>query len=345
MKTIFSSLAVIIGTIIGAGFASGKEIINFFNVYENQGLIGIIISSIIFGLVVTLTIFTIKKCDIKNYKELVNNNKGMPIILQIFSLVCFCIMISGVGAFFEEQLNINFWIGTAFASAVSYVMFLNKFKGIETFSLILVPLIIIGILVIGFSNYNGLEIAKTNDIQTSQNGNFILSAILYASYNSLILIPILINLRKYNFEKKRIFILGALVTLILGYLMFLIYKINNLFYPEITAVELPNMMLASLLSKEIKVVYGIVMLCAIFTTAFSCGFSFLEMRKKENYEKNALVICVIAFLCARFGFSNMINICFPFFGYFGIYQIILIFRRYMRSKKWRKINLFLYVLL
>ena len=30
MKDIFSCLAVIIGTIIGAGFASGKEIINFF---------------------------------------------------------------------------------------------------------------------------------------------------------------------------------------------------------------------------------------------------------------------------------------------------------------------------
>ena len=63
--------------------------------------------------------------------------------------------------------------------------------------------------------------------------------------------------------------------------MFLIYRINNLFYPEIISVELPNMRLASLLSNEIKIFYGIVILAAIFTTAFSCGFNFLEMKKKE----------------------------------------------------------------
>ena len=98
--------------------------------------------------------------------------------------------------------------------------------------------------------------------------------------------------------------------------MILIYNVNNLFYPEITKVELPNMLIASMISNKFKIAYGLVMLIAIFTTAFSCGFSFLEMHKKENYEKNALIICILAFICAKFGFSNMINVCFPLFGYF-----------------------------
>ena len=93
------------------------------------------------------------------------------------------------------------------------------------------------------------------------------------------------------------------------------------------------MLLASLLSNKLKVAYGLVMIIAIFTTAFSCGYSFLKMHKKENYERNALIICFLAFLCARFGFSNMINFCFPFFGYLGIFQIILIIKKYIRSKK------------
>ena len=224
-------------------------------------------------------------------------------------------MISGVGAFFCEQLNINFWIGTGFASAVSYAMFLNKFKGIETFSLILVPLIILGILVLGFSNYDGIEIANDTNIEIKEKNSFLLSGILYASYNSLILIPILINFRKYSLSKEKIFLIGGLTSLILGSLMLIIYYINNLFYPEITSVELPNMLLASLLSNKLKMAYGLVLLSAIFTTAFSSGFSFLEMRKKDNYEKNALLICIIAFICARFGFSNMMNVCYPLFGY------------------------------
>lgn len=136
MKSIFTCLAVIIGTIIGAGFASGKEIITFFNIYENNGLIGIIIASALFGLITYLTISTINKKDIKDYKTLVNNNRFMPIILELFSLVCFCIMISGVGTFFEEQLGINFWLGASLAASISYAMFLNKFAGLEFFSMI-----------------------------------------------------------------------------------------------------------------------------------------------------------------------------------------------------------------
>lgn len=319
MKNIFVCLAVIIGTIIGAGFASGKEIITFFNLYGNNGLIGIIIASVLFGFITIITINTINKRNITEYKTLVNNNKIMPIILELFSLVCFCIMISGVGIFFEEQLNINFWLGASIAASISYAMFLNKFNGLEVFSMLLVPFIIVGILFLGFLNYEEIEIAQNISAPISKNGNFFVSGILYASYNSLILVPILINFRKYKLKDNKIFLIGLLTTLILGILMIVIYKTNNMFYSDTVLQELPNMYLASLLGSKFKIAYGLVMLLAIFTTAFSSGFNFLKMRKEENYEKNALGICILALACSRIGFSNLINFCFPLFGYLRNY--------------------------
>ena len=139
--------------------------------------------------------------------------------------------------------------------------------------------------------------------------------ILYASYNSLILVPILINLKKYNFENKKVIWIGIFTSFILGVLMLVIYNVNNMFYPDIVSKELPNMYIASLFSNNFKIAYGFVMLMAIFTTAFSSGFNFLEMRKKENYERNALIISLLALVCSRIGFSNLINFCFPLFGY------------------------------
>lgn len=97
--------------------------------------------------------------------------------------------------------------------------------------------------------------------------------------------------------------------------MLVIYNVNNMFYPNIVSKELPNMYIASLLSNKFKIAYGFVMLMAIFTTAFSSGFNFLEMRKKENYERNALIISILALVCSKIGFSNLINFCFPIFGY------------------------------
>ena len=83
----------------------------------------------------------------------------------------------------------------------------------------------------------------------------------------------------------KICIIGLATAGILFLLMLLIYNANNLFYPEIMNAEMPNMVLTSLLDSKIKLAYGVVMLAAIFTTAFSCGFSFLEMCQKENYER------------------------------------------------------------
>ena len=41
---------IYIGTVIGAGFASGREIIEFFGVYGVKGIFGMIISGVLFSL-------------------------------------------------------------------------------------------------------------------------------------------------------------------------------------------------------------------------------------------------------------------------------------------------------
>ena len=47
MKNVRKIVMVIIGTLIGAGFASGREILIFFSNYGKYGLLGIIITGII----------------------------------------------------------------------------------------------------------------------------------------------------------------------------------------------------------------------------------------------------------------------------------------------------------
>lgn len=165
--------------------------------------------------------------------------------------------------------------------------------------------------------------------------NFILSALLYTSYNSLLLIPMLVNLKKYRLKKFKIIILSVLISVILGILMMLIYNTNNMFYPEIVNAEMPNMLLATVISPIMKIFYGIVILAAIFTTALSSGFNFLEMCNLEKYEKNAILMCLWALICSKIGFSTMINIFFPFFGFLGFFQIIVIIKC-LKSREDRK---------
>ena len=57
LKVVF----VIIGTLIGAGFASGQEIYTFFFSYGINGILGIVISSLIIGFTIYKTFKILEK--------------------------------------------------------------------------------------------------------------------------------------------------------------------------------------------------------------------------------------------------------------------------------------------
>ena len=56
MKNVIKVIMVIIGTLIGAGFASGREIYLFFLKYGKLGQIGIIVSGIFTSLIIYLVL-------------------------------------------------------------------------------------------------------------------------------------------------------------------------------------------------------------------------------------------------------------------------------------------------
>ena len=86
MINVFQIVSVIIGTLIGAGFASGQEIYLFFFSYGIIGIIGILISSIIIGFAIWKTFCIIHKYNINNYKEFLN------ILIQLMLKDCIVVI-------------------------------------------------------------------------------------------------------------------------------------------------------------------------------------------------------------------------------------------------------------
>ena len=326
MKNIFKCAMIVIGTLIGAGFASGKEIASFFNVFLDEGLYGLLISCAIFGIIIYCVMNLINKYELSKYEELVNGNKFVLFIMKAFTFVCFCIMISAIGSYGEQQYSISFWYGASFAGIICFILFLFKFSGLEKLNNFLVPFILVGIFILGIANYdvNSVELEVGNFHKSIFMNNWFISALLYAGYNSILLIPILAELNIYKLKKRDVFLLSCFSTLLLSIAGVLIYFAISLFYPDILSIELPTLFLAEVCGKAIKYFYSIVILFAIFTTAFSCGYSFLRMSKGKNYFRNTCLICVLGVILSRIGFSDMINFFFPIFGYLGILQVLII---------------------
>lgn len=333
MRNIFKVVFVIIGTMIGAGFASGQEMYLFFFSYGIEGLIGILISSLIIGIVICKTFQVVNKYGVDTYKDflgvlLKRKGKIAPIInfiINTFILITFFIMIAGFGAYFEQELGINSLIGSGILSVLTFVIFMTSVKGVVKANELLVPLLIVFLVVIGMINLKDIHFGELeNYIMRAKEGSFILSAVLYSSYNSILLIPVLLTLKNYIKDKKQILTIASISTIIIILLSIIVFLLLVRVDVDIAKLEMPAVYVVSHSFKVLRYIYGFIILGSIFTTTISLGTSFLQniTKNKKSYTQIAVIMCITSVLVSKIGFSNLVNLLYPFFGYLGLIQIL-----------------------
>lgn len=333
MKNVLKVVFVIIGTLIGAGFASGQEVYLFFFSYGMKGLIGILISSIIIGVVIYSTFNILNKYKINTYKDFLNilipKNTKLKIIanfiINIFILITFFIMIAGFGAYFEQEIGINRLVGSLILAIITFIVFMTSIKGVVKVNELIVPILIGFIFIIGIISIKDIHILNLENYVIRTNyTNFALSAVLYSSYNSILLIPVLITLNNYVKNKKQIFyisFISAIVTILLSVIIFLLLVRVDV---DISKLEMPVVYVVANMFKILRYIYGVIILGSIFTTAISLGVSFLQntAKNKKGYTQISIIMCITSVIISKFGFSNLVSLLYPIFGYLGLIQIL-----------------------
>ena len=111
----FKIIFVLIGTFVGAGFASGKEVFNFFTIYSFNGIISIFIFSLFLFLLIYKCLNIKTNLNINSYNEFIFylekkynffNHKLFLLIINIFLASSFYIMITALSSLFNYQFNI-----------------------------------------------------------------------------------------------------------------------------------------------------------------------------------------------------------------------------------------------
>ena len=155
VKKTLQIASVYIGAVIGAGFASGQEMIQFFTKYGIHGIYGLVIAGILHGIVgaIILEVVYEKKWD--NYDVLIKTLTGEMLgsilkwVVNLFLFVCFSAMIAGAGAVLNQQFGISPYVGSLLMMGCSMLTFLSGSKGFVRVNSILVPILCVGGLVLG----------------------------------------------------------------------------------------------------------------------------------------------------------------------------------------------------
>jgi len=336
MKNVLKVTFVIIGSIIGAGFISGQEIFLFFNRYGYTGLIGLVLAAILTSLIIYKLFIIINKKQIKNYSEFllqINPNKKINKIIKnsikIFLIISFYIMIAGFCAYFKQEFKIPIIFSSAIMAVMCYLTFKNETKGIVTINTALIPFLSIFIFWVGAKNLSFTFELLNNNLEFEWSLGWLLGSILYVGHNTVMITPILIELKEYINTKQKIRRTSLLCGAVLGLLGIAIYFLLLRGDSYVRHLEMPMIQIVREFGEGYSWVYGVVIIIAIFTSAIAVGYSFLKnvSSAHKNYNIIMILLCCLSIPIAHFGFSNLVNILYPIFGALGIMQILLIFKK------------------
>lgn len=328
LKIIF----VLVGTFIGAGFASGKEIFNFFTIYSFNGLISIFIFSLFLFLLIYKCLNLKINLKLNSYYDFLLylekkykffSVKIFLFIINVFLASSFYIMISALSSLFDYQFNIAKFITIIWTIFICYCIFRNKnINFIYLINSVLIPVLILFVVLLCVFN---IKLNNINFYESNSCFGFFKAfymGILYFSYNSLLLIPIVFDLKitkKINSLKT-----SLSFSLIIFFITFLINLLLLSFYDLVYNLELPVLFISNSSSKIFSYFYFFVFLSAILTTMISSGYSFIINFKENRFKIKLFAFLLFSFVFYFFSFSDLIDFFYPFFGVLGFVQIFLI---------------------
>jgi uncharacterized membrane protein YkvI len=343
MRSIFKVASIYMATIIGAGFASGQEIVQFFSCYHQGGFYGIMIAGLLFSLIGYVVLDKVYRERIRNYEELLFPSVGwlvgwiVEITVSLFMLSVFCIMMAGSASVLSDRFGVGMLNGVIISSIICMLIILTDIKGIVSLSTFITPVLILGILAVGLYVIvvRDTSVFNVYNVFSKVTKNWFFSALIYVGYNSIIAIVVMCSLLP-QLKTRRIGKTGGLLGgLALCFIAFILNVAIYIFNPDTISNEIPVLSITEKYSSALSTFYAFVLLTAMLISAVTAGYGFIErVSNKVNISKKLMIIiiCILVIPLSSFGFSNLISTLYPLFGYIGLFVVIVVLAQNLRLK-------------
>ena len=342
VKNIVKIVLVIIGTLVGAVFASGKEIYSFFYIYGEFGFLGMFISSSLIGIIIYKVFKICDKARVNSYQGFceyigkwgLNKNGFLNSVVNIFLLITFFVMVAGFSSFLNQEFGINRIVGSVVIIGICYIIFLNNINGLIKLSNYLIPILIVFIVYISMFKI-GFKFKLINlSVTFNDNGcepyisvvKTVTSAIIYSCYNSIILIPILIPIKNTIEEKKNYALISVISSLIIFLLSVSVFNLLLNGNDSILKLEMPAISVVGEIGGIYKITYSMIIGISIITSAISAGCGFLNngSSSTQSYKRNLRLMLIITVFVSQISFSTLVSFFYPVLGIFGFLEMLLI---------------------
>lgn len=329
----FGIASTFIGTIIGAGFASGNEILQYFVSQGWWGLGAILVATLgfyYFGKIALQLGYHLKT---KDYHDAISPTPTgfarhyCDIMITVTLFGTFVIMVAGAGGLLTNLFGLPALLGSISVATLVVLNLLSGVDGLVKIQKMLVPALITGCVLVALY-FIAMPIAPTGqhaDIITSPFLiHWIPNGILYVAFNFQLAIAVLVPLGAMVQDKATLnkgAIWGALGLFAGCATIFAALMLNQ---SAVGGNPYPMVGLAERIHSSLSYVYAIILVFGLYSTAISCFYgTILRLESVSAYHKlgkigGMIAVSVLGVVLSLFGFSDLVGRIYPILGFGGL---------------------------
>ncbi|WP_311295101.1 MULTISPECIES: hypothetical protein [Paenibacillus] len=324
------------GTVVGAGFATGQEILQFFTVYGWWAPLTIGLATMLFVWLGTKLMVLSHHIQAKSYEDvnklLFGERLGGSISLfTMVVIICVnSVMLAGAGSVFVEHLNMNYQTGLLLTLFASFLVISRGMNAIIKLNSFVVPTMLVFTTLIMIHTLQMPNAGQLLTISTDKPFYAAWTApFLYGAFNLAMAQAVLVPLGATMPSKSVIRMGGIIGGIIIGLMLLAGHFALSAQMPGITQFDIPMGQIASGLGLTIQLIYILLIFSEIFTTLVSDVYGVtLQLHQRTRANKNLIIFCIMLFcyVVSQFGFRSLMSFLYPLFGMFSLVWLYLLMR-------------------
>ncbi|MCA1020503.1 hypothetical protein [Halobacillus litoralis] len=315
---------LIIGTMIGAGYASGRELWQFFG---DDSSLAILLFSLMFIFCCWVILSISFNLESGHYLPVLRAVVGRRLtgvydwMIIIYLFTTTVIMLAGSGATLQA-FNFSYKFGVVMIIIPLILLFIWDVKGIVIVNSFVLPLLIAGLLFVLILFIKDQDLSLFGHVHEMSNW---LAAFPFTALNILPLIAVLGAIGNQVRRKGEIWVASIGSGVVLGVVSYLYNNSLIQISEDIILYEIPLFAILKHYPYEMMIFMSVMLWIAIFTTAAS-GTLGLVTRFRDYVRQPlwilAMMVIAIMLPFTSFGFSTLIEYLYPLYGILNLYVLL-----------------------
>lgn len=346
------SLAVaasFVGIVVGAGFASGMEALQYFVAYGTNGFYGVILASVTMLFAATAFMTFGSYFLAREHNEVFYNVTSKPaaFIMDWSAVACMFsvgfVMFAGAGSNLRQSFEWPIWVGAV--AMLALMLIVGRFDVDKVSSVIgwATPLLVVFVLIGSIYSFTQVDVswsevgsyAQQEVSRADGTPYWWLGALNHTGLNALCGVSMALVMAGDEFDTKSSRLGGILGGVIYAVMLALLVASLLIQVESVNGTDMP--LLAVI--ENVNPVLGFIMTWVIFLMVFNtCLGMFYALAKRltrknpERFYPTYAIACIVGFGLSFAGFQPLVNSLYPILGYLGLFVMAVMTVTYLRHR-------------